>query len=55
MSDDSNSDKIDETSRKDSNYLAFAASYDSSHESNNYYFENSESEDEKKLAFKNLK
>jgi hypothetical protein len=48
LSDDSDSDKIDETSGKDSNYLAFAASYDSPHESNNYYFENNESEDEKK-------
>jgi hypothetical protein len=46
LSDDSDYDKIDETPGKDSNYLAFTASYDSSHESNNYYSENSESEDE---------
>jgi len=46
LSDDSDSHIIDETSGKDSNYLAFTASYDSPHESNNYYSENIESEDE---------
>jgi hypothetical protein len=46
LSDDSDCNKIDETPDKDSNYLAFVASYDSSHESNNYYSKNSESEDE---------
>jgi len=46
LSDESDYDKIDETSGNDSNYLAFATSYDSHHESNNYYFENSESKDE---------
>jgi hypothetical protein len=46
LCDESDSDKIDETSRKDLNFLAFAASYDSPHEPNNNYFENSESEDE---------
>jgi uncharacterized FlaG/YvyC family protein len=39
------SDKIEETSGKDLNFLAFATSYDSPHEFNNYYSENSESED----------
>jgi hypothetical protein len=43
LSDDSNCDNIDETLDKDSNYLAFNASCDSPHDSNNYYFENSES------------
>jgi hypothetical protein len=37
----------DETPGKDSNFLAFAASYDSSHESIGYYSENSGLEDEK--------
>jgi hypothetical protein len=46
MSDDSDCDKIDETLGKDSDYLAFAASYDSPYESNNYYYENSELETE---------
>lgn len=46
MNDDSNCDNIDETLGKDSNYLAFDALYDSPHESNNYYFENSESQEE---------
>jgi hypothetical protein len=36
-----------ETPGKDSNYLALAASYDRSHESNNYYSENSGSKDER--------
>jgi hypothetical protein len=44
MSDDFDNE---ETPGKNSNYLAFAASYDSSHESNDYYYENSKSEDEK--------
>jgi cob(I)alamin adenosyltransferase len=47
LSDDFDYDKIDEIAGKDSNDLAFVASYDSSLESNNYYSENSESEDEK--------
>jgi len=34
---------------KDSNYLAFAASYDSPHESNDYYFENGESKEDNEL------
>jgi hypothetical protein len=46
LCDKSDSDKIDETSGKDLNFLAFAGSYDSPHESNNYYSENNESEDE---------
>jgi predicted nuclease with TOPRIM domain len=45
LSDDSDCDKFDETLVKKSNYLAFTASYDSPHESNNYYSKNSESED----------
>jgi hypothetical protein len=39
----------DEVSKKDTNYIAFAASYDSPHESNNNNSENSESEDEDDL------
>jgi len=46
LSDDSDTNKIDETSEKDSNYFAFVASYDSPYESNNYYYENSELETE---------
>jgi hypothetical protein len=42
LSDDS---YCDQTPTKDSNYLAFAASYNSPHESNNYFSENSGSED----------
>jgi hypothetical protein len=38
--------KFDKTLVKCLNYLYFAASYDSLQESNNYYYENSESEDE---------
>jgi hypothetical protein len=44
LSDDSDNE---ETPSKDSNYLVFAASYDSPHESNDYYSKNNESEDEK--------
>jgi hypothetical protein len=36
----------DESPGKDSNYLAFTASYDSPHESNDYYSKNNGSEDE---------
>jgi hypothetical protein len=43
LSDDSD---YDETPGKDSNYLAFAASYDSPYESNDYYSKNSGLEDE---------
>jgi hypothetical protein len=43
LSDDSDGD---ETPGKDSNHLAFTASYDSQNESNNYYSKNSGSEDE---------
>jgi len=37
----------EETPGKDSNYLIFATSYGSPHESNDYYSENRESEDQK--------
>jgi uncharacterized coiled-coil DUF342 family protein len=38
--------KLKRLLEKTLNFLVFAASYDSPHESNNYYSENSESEDE---------